>query len=326
VPLRREIAELQRRLAERDSEVAELQRRLAEREAELGEAVAQQAASSEVLQVINSSPGDLAPVFDAILEKAVRLCDAAHGELHAYDGERFHTVAFFGVSAEYAKLRATTPPSGRPGTGTGRLLETKRPVHVLDAAAGESYLRGEPSSRLVVDVAGVRTSLSVPLLKDDSVLGNFLIYRKEVRPFTEKQIALLQNFAAQAVIAMENARLLGELRERTGDLEESLEYQTATNNVLKVISRSTFDLQPVLDTLVETAVGLCNADMACIVTRDGDVYQAVAEYAVSPQWSAITRSRTWRPGDANVVGRTLLSGVWFTSWMSQQSRYTIPKR
>src|SRR5262249_49354993 len=150
--------------------------------------------------------GDLAPVFDTMLEKAMRLCGAAFGELHTYNGARFHTAALRGVPAGYAEVRAKTPPSGRPGTGAGRMLETKRPVHILDVMAGEGYRTGDPGSRALVDLGGARTGIGVPLLKDEAVRGFIMIYRQEVRPFSEKEIALVENFAAQAVIAMENAR------------------------------------------------------------------------------------------------------------------------
>jgi len=241
---------------------------------ETREALEQQTATAEVLQVINSSPGDLAPVFDAMLERATRLCEAAFGVLHIYDGVRFHPVSTLGVPGAYVDYLKRDSPEFGPGTGPARVLAGERVVHIVNMVDTEAYRAGEPNRRAIVDLGGARSALGVPLLKDEVVLGHFTIYRQQVRPFTEKQIALLQNFAAQAVIAVENARLLTETR-------EALEQQTATSEVLQVINSSPGDLAPVFGAILEKAHGLCGITYGALEPYEDGKIRAVAVRGVS---------------------------------------------
>ena len=284
---------------------ADLQRQLVECRAERDEALARETAMAEVLQVINSSPGDLQQVFGAILEKAMQLCGAAFGALGTYDGERLHNVAWRGIPEPLADFirEPMTPGSG----ALARMARGEVVVHIPDITAEEVYRSGSSMRRALADLGGARTALWVALRQDAKFCGAFMIYRTEVRPFSEKEVALLQNFAAQAVIAMENARLLTQLEQRTRDLEESLKYQTATGDVLKVISRSTFDLESVLATLVETAARLCNADMAFIHRKEGEFYYPTVNWGFPPEFETFVRARgKFLPNPRTLSGRTIL--------------------
>jgi len=264
---------------------------------ETREALEQQTATAEVLGVINSSPGDLAPVFDAVLEKALRICDAAFGTLASFDGEGFPLLAAHGVSEAYLPLARYRRPN--PGMALHRLALGETLVHVADVSGDDMYRSGEPGRVSFVEQAGARTTIWVALRKDDALLGALTIYRTEVRTFTEKQIALLQSFAAQAVIAMENARLITETR-------EALDQQTATAEVLGVINSSPGDLTPVFDAMLERAVRLCEADSGHLALPDGDDYRTAAAFAMSPEMESLVRAQSYAPGRGTAVGRALL--------------------
>ena len=269
---------------------------------DLGEALEQQTATSEVLQVISSSPGELEPVFQTMLENATRVCGAKFGTLWLRDGEGLRAAAVHGAPATWVDWIAQKPVF-RPGPRApiARVLEHRRAVQVADLRAERAYAEGDPIVVQTADLAGVRTLLGVPMLKEDEPIGVIGIYRDEVRLFTDKQIELVQNFAHQAVIAIENTRLLNELR-------ESLQQQTATADVLKVISRSTFDLQTVLDTLVGSAAGLCRADRAAIRLAKEGAYHHVASYGFTPEQKEYMKAHAIKPDRGSVAGRVVLEG------------------
>src|SRR6516162_5424527 len=231
---------------------------------QLADALERQTASSEVLRIISSSPGELAPVFQAILKHAIRICEAKFGHLVLLDGSRFWVAAEANMPEKLAEFfRRQGPFEPTPGSHLDRVRKTKRVSFTADDTA--EAVRGAASR-----YGGARSIVAVPMLKNDALVGAILIYRQEVQPFTEKQIELLQTFADQAVIAIENVRLFDEVQAKTRDLTEALTYQTGSANILNVIASSPTDVQPVLKAIVESACELCEAYDAAVVLRDGD--------------------------------------------------------
>jgi GAF domain-containing protein len=257
---------------------------------ERDEALEQLSAASQVLNVISSSPGDLQPVFEAILENATRICEAKFGNLALFDGQQLRMVAMHRAPKAFEELRRRDPVIPLSGTPLARLFEIKRTIQIADLAAEELY-----ASSAVARLAGGRSFIGVPMLKQDNLIGAIAIYRQEVRPFTKKQVALLTNFAAQAVIAIENTRLLNELR-------ESLEQQTATSDVLRVISTSPGDLQPVFQAMLENAVHICEAKFGNMYLVEGDGFRLATAYNTPPALVAERTREAFHPGANTMFG------------------------
>jgi signal transduction histidine kinase len=265
---------------------------------ELNTIAEQQHATTEVLKLISSSSADPQQVFANILASAVRICDADNGIINRWDGDALHLVATHNMPQVFIELRTRSPHKPHQHSATGRMLATRSLIHIADLAADQAYLERNPPTVAAVEVAGLRTMLAVPLCKDTELIGSFVVGRKEIRPFADKQIEIAQNFATQAVVAIQNAQLLHELR-------ETLRQQTAAADVLKIISRSAFNLQAVLDTVVELAARLCDADQAALLPNRA-YFRAFAIYGLPASQSEVVSKFVLEPGRGSVLGRVAL--------------------
>ncbi|HVI11689.1 MAG TPA: GAF domain-containing protein, partial [Pseudolabrys sp.] len=272
---------------------------------ELSQALEQQAATSEVLQVISSSAGKLEPVFQAMLAHATRLCEANFGVLYRFDGHVFHPMALQDAVPALGDYLRREPPRPDPRNALGRVLRTKRPVHITDITAEPAYAGREPARVAAVELAKARTFLAVPMLKENELLGIIAIYRQEVRPFTDKQIALVQNFAAQAVIAIENARLFEAEQQRTRELAESLEQQTATSDVLRIVSSSPGELQPLFESMLANATRICQAKFGTLYLREADGFRGVATHNAPTPYVEERKRNLVRPPPDSTLGQVL---------------------
>jgi GAF domain-containing protein len=280
-----------------------------QRTQELSESLEQQTATSEVLKVISSSPGDLEPVFQAMLENATRICEAKIGILWGFGNGTYSALSMLGITGQYADYLNREPIRAGPATGLGRLASTKQTIHIIDTLAEQAYADRDPFRVATAELGGARTLLNVPMLKDEELIGAIGIYRQELRPFTDKQIELVTNFAAQAVIAIENTRLLKELRQRTDDLTESLQQQTASADVLKVISSSPTDVKPVFDTIGERAKKLCDAEVSVVSMVNGDLIELASVHGVSTEGvEAVRRVYPMRRDNETITARAVRAG------------------
>ena len=244
-------------------ENARLLNELRQRTTDLTEALEQQTATSEVLRVISSSPGELQPVFDAMLENAVRICDATYGNIYSRDSDIFRLVASYKTPPAFTEYRRRNPMTGSGAHWADPMLRSKTQVHIADLALERGFIERDPSFVAAVELGRARSALAVPMLKEGEIIGAFALARQEVRPFTEKQIALVTNLAAQAVIAIENTRLLNELRQRTDELGRSVEELRALGEVSQAVN-STLELETVLSTIVAKAVQLSGTEAGAI--------------------------------------------------------------
>jgi len=294
---------------------------LTERTADLTEALEQQTATSEVLQVISSSPGDLGPVFATILESAARICDANFGNIFRWDGDALILAATYNTPHAFSELRGCSPFRPDPENPVGRMISTKAVVHVADLAAERRYVeKSDLNVVAAVELGGIRTFAAVPMLKENKLIGAIIVYRQKVRPFTEKHIELVTNFAAQAVIAIENARLLNELR-------QSLEQQTATSDVLQVISSSPGDLEPVFATMLEKAARICDATFGNIFRWNGEAFHLVATHETPSAFAEARRLSPIHPSSTSHFGRLVATkSLVHTPDLAAEKQYVEERR